>query len=109
MSRAQGQSSVGLQRVRPRGGDGGASALPKKAGTRAGTTAKTATGETAAMVEAGRFLTGMKEICKYVSRSEATVLNWIRDEEFPAKKLDGIWESHTAKIDDWRMKRWEAA
>jgi predicted DNA-binding transcriptional regulator AlpA len=61
------------------------------------------------MVMPGRFLTGMKEICKYVSRSEATVLNWIRDEEFPAKKLDGIWESHTAKIDAWRMKRWEAA
>lgn len=61
------------------------------------------------MVAQGRFLTGMKEICGYVSRSEATVLAWIRDEDFPAKKIDGIWESHTKMIDDWRMKRWEAA
>jgi len=57
----------------------------------------------------GKFLTGMKEICKYVSRSESTVINWIRDEDFPAKKIDGIWESHTGMIDSWRMKRWEAA
>lgn len=57
----------------------------------------------------GRFLTGMKDICKYVSRSEATVVNWIRDEGFPAKKIDGIWEAHTGKIDSWRMRRWEAA
>lgn len=66
-------------------------------------------GAQSAAVDAGRFLTGMKEICRYVSRSESTVINWIRDEDFPAKKIDGVWEAHTGKVDDWRMKRWEAA
>lgn len=57
----------------------------------------------------GRFLTGMKEISKYVNRSQATVIRWIKNKNFPAKKIDGVWESHTGKIDDWRMRRWEAA
>lgn len=65
-------------------------------------------GQSAAM-DQGRFLTGMKDICRYVSRSESTVIGWIRDEDFPAKKIDGIWEAHTAMVDAWRMKRWEAA
>lgn len=62
-----------------------------------------------AVADQGRFLTGMKDICRYVSRSESTVIGWIRDEDFPAKKIDGVWEAHTGKIDAWRMKRWEAA
>jgi len=34
---------------------------------------------------------------------------WIRDQDFPAKKIDGVWESFTVKIDEWRIKRWESA
>jgi hypothetical protein len=31
-------------------------------------------------------LTGMKAICDYVNRSEATVLKWIRELRFPSSK-----------------------
>jgi hypothetical protein len=60
-------------------------------------------------VVSGRFLKGMKEIKDYVRRSESTVMDWIQNENFPAKKIDHAWESHTGKIDEWMMKRWEAA
>jgi len=50
-------------------------------------------------------LQGMKEIGAYVNRSEATVLDWIRNLDFPANKMDGgIWESDKTAIDDWRRK-----
>lgn len=44
----------------------------------------------------------MKEIASYVKRSEATVLNWIRNLGFPATKIGGSWESDTEFIDEWR-------
>ena len=48
-------------------------------------------------------LSGMKEICAYVRRSEATVLDWIRQLDFPAKKINGgIWESDTKLVNRWR-------
>ena len=47
-------------------------------------------------------LIGMKEICQYMRRSEASVLMLIRTEEFPAIKVGGIWESDTEEIDLWR-------
>lgn len=47
-------------------------------------------------------LMGMGAICAKVKRSESTVLNWIRDLDFPAKKVGGIWESTDAKIDTWK-------
>lgn len=50
-------------------------------------------------------LSGMKEICNYVRRSEATVLDWIKNMDFPAKKLSGIWESDRELIDDWRRNQ----
>ena len=53
-------------------------------------------------------LTGMKAITDYVKRSEVTVLKLIRAEDFPAKKLGGIWESDTELIDEWRKKKIEA-
>lgn len=56
------------------------------------------------MVVEGRFLVGMKDICQYTCRSESTVLAWIRDMDFPAKKVGGIWESNTKMIDVWRIK-----
>ena len=40
-------------------------------------------------------LPGMKAITEYVKRSEVTVLKLMRTEDFPAKKLGGIWESDT--------------
>lgn len=50
-------------------------------------------------------LTGMKEICRYFRRSEATILKLIRAEGFPAKKIGGQWESDKELIDQWRRKK----
>jgi hypothetical protein len=49
----------------------------------------------------GRKLDGMKEICAHVRRSESTVLSWIRDLGFPAKKVGGAWVSTTDRVDRW--------
>jgi len=54
-------------------------------------------------------LLGMKEITEYVRRSDATVLALIRDFDFPAVKLVGIWESTTESIDEWRRRMVEGA
>ena len=49
-------------------------------------------------------LDGMKAICNYVKRSEATVMDWIRNMEFPAKKLGGTWVSDVELIVNWKRK-----
>ena len=59
--------------------------------------------------QTGRALVGMKEICDYARRSESTVLCWIRDMEFPAKKISGIWESNTMLVDKWKIMQIEGA
>ena len=49
------------------------------------------------------ILVGMKEICGYVKKSEATVLDMIRAQGMPARKISGwVWESDTDLIDQWR-------
>lgn len=50
-------------------------------------------------------LSGMKDICKYMGRSESTMLNIIRDLDFPARKICGIWESDTELADKWRVEQ----
>ncbi len=47
----------------------------------------------------------MKAICRYMNRSEASVLVLIRDYSFPAKKIAGIWESDTDLADRWRVRQ----
>ena len=59
--------------------------------------------------QAGRPLTGMKEITTYARRSEATVLSWIRDMDFPARKISGVWESHSALVDQWKIAQIQGA
>ncbi len=54
------------------------------------------------MVRESTALSGMRAICDYVNRSEPTVLSWIREMDFPAKKIGGIWESDRRLIDEWR-------
>lgn len=49
-------------------------------------------------------LQGMKEICTYVRRSEATVLDWIRTRGFPATLTDGEWTADRNQIVDWLSK-----
>jgi len=53
----------------------------------------------------GRFLSGKKQITSFVSRSWRTVSFWIAEKEFPAVKIDGIWESHTDLIEQWRFRQ----
>ncbi len=55
-------------------------------------------------IMAGRPLSGMKAICAYMQRSESSVLRLIRDYDFPAKKLMGVWETHTLLIERWRIR-----
>jgi hypothetical protein len=50
-------------------------------------------------------LIGMSDICAYVRRSEKTVLDLIRCESLPARKIGGIWESDRQLIDEWRRAR----
>jgi predicted DNA-binding transcriptional regulator AlpA len=55
--------------------------------------------------QGNRQLKGMLDICKYVGFSESTILHWIRNDNFPAKKTTepgGIWVSTTSKVDKWR-------
>ena len=47
-------------------------------------------------------LSGMKEISAFVGRSEATVLEWVRKYDFPARKITGQWESSRGLIEEWR-------
>lgn len=49
-------------------------------------------------------LTGMKAICTHMNRSEATMLALIREYDFPARKLRGIWETDTELVDEWRKE-----
>ena len=51
-------------------------------------------------------LSGMNEICAYVRRSAATVLQWHHERGFPMKKVSGHqWISDTRKIDEWQKKQ----
>lgn len=50
-------------------------------------------------------LVGRKDICRHCKRSWATIRAWIRDEAFPAKRIEGIWESDTLLVDEWRRTR----
>ncbi|MBU0995804.1 MAG: hypothetical protein KJ737_25190 [Proteobacteria bacterium] len=49
-----------------------------------------------------RMLTGSKEITEFVGRSWKIIYRWIQEKDFPAKKIDGVWESDTELILQWR-------
>lgn len=52
-------------------------------------------------------LVGMEEIASYSNVSNTTVLDWIRNEDFPAKKIgkSAIWISDKEEIDKWRRRK----
>ncbi len=50
-------------------------------------------------------LAGMTAICKYAKKTEVTVLKWIMERGFPAKKLDGTWQSDKILIDNWLRRQ----
>ena len=49
-------------------------------------------------------LQGMKEICRYMGKSEPTILRYIRHLNFPANKVNGEWVSDAALVAEWRRK-----
>lgn len=52
------------------------------------------------------ILQGMGEIRAYVNRSEATVVRWIKELGFPARRITGgTYESDKALVDEWRRKQ----
>ncbi len=53
----------------------------------------------------GRPLNGMEEIARYASRGEATILKWVASEDFPARKVGGVWISHTTQVDAWYVAK----
>lgn len=61
----------------------------------------------AEVIKPSTNLSGLDEIAIYARRSKATVLDWIRNEGFPAAKLGAVWESDKAMIDDWKRDRIE--
>lgn len=50
-------------------------------------------------------LVGKKEIAIYTRRSWITIQVWIEKENFPACKLDGVWESMKPLIDAWKVSK----
>ena len=52
-----------------------------------------------------RILTGSKEIQEFVGRSWAVIYKWTKERDFPARKIDGVWESDTELIMEWRKKQ----
>jgi len=50
-------------------------------------------------------LVGMEEIKKYYPRGRKLILRLIKEEGFPAKLVNGTYESDKALIDEWRRSQ----
>lgn len=53
----------------------------------------------------GKILVGMKAVCEYTGRSENTIKKWTKEQNFPAVLIEGRWESNTALIDAFMLRR----
>ena len=49
-----------------------------------------------------KSLVGKQEIKAYTRRSWQTIQAWIDTENFPARKIGGVWESNKDLVDEWR-------
>jgi hypothetical protein len=49
-------------------------------------------------------MTAIRDYCRSINlaSSEVSIIQFIRDCGFPARKLGGIWESDKVKITEWR-------
>ncbi len=47
---------------------------------------------------------GMAALCALANRSEATILDWIRNRDFPAVKVDEEWTADRNQVVDWLKK-----
>ena len=54
---------------------------------------------------ASKVLRGKESICEYTKRGWSIIERRINEDGFPAKKIDGFWESHTDAIDGWYMQQ----
>jgi len=52
-----------------------------------------------------QVLVGKKEICNFVRRSWKTIQEWLATRGFPAKKINGVWESDGELITQWRRRQ----
>lgn len=48
-----------------------------------------------------KIINGMKEICTFLGRSEATVIKLHRENELPIKKAGGGWTAHRDVLERW--------
>ena len=58
-----------------------------------------------ATVKNKTILTGQKRIMAFVGRSWKTIHKWILEDNFPATKIEGIWESDEDLIRRWRKRQ----
>jgi hypothetical protein len=56
-------------------------------------------------MESETHLKGKEAIKAVVKRSWSKIKDWILKEGFPAKKIDGVWESDSDLIREWRRRR----
>lgn len=49
-----------------------------------------------------KILTGRKQIQLFVGRDWRLIMRWVSCMGFPARKIDGIWESDSDLIVAWR-------
>jgi hypothetical protein len=47
-------------------------------------------------------LRGVREIREFTRRSWGTIETWIRKQKFPARQINGVWESDKALITKWK-------
>lgn len=52
-------------------------------------------------------MTAIRDFCRSINlpSSEVTIIQLIKEEEFPARKLGGVWESDKEEITSWRRSR----
>jgi hypothetical protein len=58
-------------------------------------------------VKPGKILVTMGEIEAYTGRPGNTIKRWVKENNFPAIKIDGRWESNTDLIDNFQRRRIE--
>ena len=56
-------------------------------------------------MESNTSLVGRKEIVSFTGRSWNVIKNWIANDNFPAKKRDGRWESDKVLIINYRRQQ----
>ena len=50
-------------------------------------------------------LFGRKQIQTFTHRSWPVIRKWIAEENFPARKIDGVWESDKGLIRAWKLSK----